>query len=354
MRRIFVGLLALLAFSTSLTHNLTDKMSEVLPSVVYLYVDTFVKSDKIDPITKLTTRTKIPSQPIIGTGFVIDGNNVVTNYHVIAFAIKNNTDVYVTFKGNNRHLKTKILGYDKIADIALLEIPGEHPSVKIVDCSDLRMGDAIFSISHFYGIGWSGTEGIVSSNTRRDVRYPYINNLQLQLLQGSGSSGGPVFNRDGDVIALNHSIVSMFPREAVAKGRSSSMLSMVGYPIRGDTIIKSIEAIRKDIIVTYLDFGVTLIAFGKNSPFHLNRDDDDDTDYPVGIMVLKIDKNLTTPLQPTDIIISIDGKKFSDPLNLFEWLNNQDKYKAGKVVSIEVYRDAEIINIAIPITIAGL
>lgn len=351
MRNLIVGLIALLIFSTSLAHDLTEKMNEVLPSVAYIRVEAFVMRQKIDPITKLTKRVRVPSQPMIGTGFVIDGNNVVTNYHVIAFAVKNNTSIHVTFQGNNQRFKAKILGYDKIADIALLEIPGEHPSVKILNQSELRMGDTVFSISHFYGIGWSGTQGIISSNNRRDVRYPYINNLQLQLLQGSGSSGGPVFNEDGHVIAQNRSIVSMFPRGTTPAG-SSSMLSVVGYPIRGDTIVQSIKAIRKDTIVTYLDLGVSLIEFGKDSPFHLNYDDS--TYYPVGIMVMTIDKNMKTPLQPADVIISIAGRKFTDPIDLFKWLNNQDKYKAGEVINVQVYRDAKIINIAIPITMAGL
>lgn len=353
MRNLIVGLFALLIVNTSSAHNLAETMNEVLPSVAYIRVESFTVRDKINPITKLIETVQIPSTPIVGTGFIIDGNTVVTNYHVISFAVKHNTSIHITFEGNNQRYKAKILGYDKIADIALLEIPGKHPSVKILDCADLRMGDAVFSISHFFGIGWSGTQGTVSSNNRRDVRYPYINNLQLQLLQGSGSSGGPVFNENGHVIALNRSIVSMFPRSVIPVGRSKAMLSMVGYPIRGDTMIKSIAAIRKDIIVTYLDLGASLIDFGKDSPFHLNYASGD-VDYPTGIMVFNIDTGVTTTLKPTDIIISIGKKKFTDPIKLFNWLNRQTKYKDGDTINVQVYRDTEIINIAVPITTAGL
>ncbi len=352
MKRLFIGLIVLLTLSAGQAHDLADAMNAVLPAVAYIRVEQFVVREKFDPITKLTTKTRVPTTPIVGTGFVIDGNNIVTNHHVIAFAVKHNTEIFISFENSNKRYLGKVLGYDKIADVALIEIPGEHPSVEIVNCTDSRMGDPVFSISHFYGIGWSGTQGTISSILRRDVRYPYINNLQLQLLQGSGSSGGPVFNENGKVIALNRSIVSMFPKSLIPP-RSGSMLSMVGYPVRGDTLLDAVKAIREDIIVVYVDLGVSLIEFGKDSMFHLNYADGDDK-YPVGTMVMNIDKGVTTTLQPSDIIISIEGKEFSDPVDLFEWLNNQSKFKAGDTVNVQVYRDTEIINIAVPLTIAGL
>ena len=353
MRRLFVGLIALLAFSAGSAHDLAKVMNEVSPSVVYIRVEAFVMRDTLDPVTKLTERVRVPTTPIIGTGFVIQGNRVVTNQHVVDFSIKNNTDIYVTFQGNNQRYKATVVGYDKIADVAVLEIPGEHPSVLIEVEDELRMGDPVFSISHFYGIGWSATQGTVSSNDRRDTRYPYINNLQLQLLQGSGSSGGPVFNEKGHVVALNRSIVSMFPRGSVPTGRASSMLSMVGYPVRADTLVESIYKILEDQIVVYLDLDVSLLEFGPNGPFHLNYASGD-SDYPVGVMVFNLDKDAETTLKNSDIIISIDGNEFTEPVDLYYWLNTQDEYKAGDTVNVQVYRDTEILNIAVPITMAGL
>jgi len=352
MKRLFIGLVALLTLSTGQAHDLADMMNDVLPAVAYIRVEQFVVRDKVDLVTKLTSKVRVPTTPIVGTGFVIDNNNVVTNYHVIAFAVKHNTEIYITFENSNQRYLGKVLGYDKVADVALVEISDEHPSVEILDSAEFRMGDPVFSISHFYGIGWSGTQGTISSGLRRDRRYPYINNLQLQLLQGSGSSGGPVFNEDGKVIGLNRSILSMFPKSIVPT-RSGSMLSMVGYPVRGDSLLEAIEAIRKDIIVVHLDLGVSLIEFGKDSMFHLNYASGND-EYPIGTMVMNIDKGVTTTLQETDIIISIEGKEFSDPVDLFEWLNTQSEFTHGDTVNVQVYRDTEIINIAVPLTIAGL
>lgn len=355
MRKIVFGLLIVLWLNVGNTHEpeLAEIMSNVLPSVAYIQVEQFAIRDKVDEVTKEVTQVRVAGTPIVGTGFVIDDNIVVTNFHVIAFAVENNTDVYVSFYENNQRYHAKILGYDKVTDVALLGLKGNFPSVKISTNSQMRMGEPIFSISHFYGIGWSGTQGTVSSNARTDVRYPYINNLQLQLLQGSGSSGGPVFNHEGKVVALNRSIVSMFPRSVLEATRGASMLSMVGFPVRSDSLQLAVDAIRKDIIVVYLDLGVSLIDFGPESQFHLNGGDDA-IFFPNGTMVLKIDPNTTTTLMPSDIIVSIGGKEFNTVVELFEWLNSQSEFKAGERINVQVYRDTEIINITVGIKLAGL
>lgn len=351
MQRIFGLLLCLLlSYSAAYAHDLAKPIARAMPAVVYIQVDNYVVRESVNPSTKELSLVRIPNRPIIGTGFIIDGNNVVTNHHVISFAIDNNTDIKVSFKGNKQKYKAKILGYDKVADIALLEIEGDHPSVKICGCDDAHAGDTVFSISHFYGIGWSATQGTVSSNERKDVRYPYINNLQLQLLQGSGSSGGPVFNTDGEVIALNRSIVSMFPRSITSVARSQSMLSMVGYPIRGDTLAKSIASIREELIVVYVDLGVSLTEFGEDSVFHINYSAGL-PDYPYGTMVMSVDDPKKSLLKEADIIMDIDGKAFNHPVDLLLWLQN---YDAGDIVNIQVYRNGEIINIAVELTLAGL
>lgn len=353
MRKFIVCCIALLWTSLGQTHELANTMNAVLPSVVYIQVEQFVVRDRINEVTKEVTKIRLPVTPAVGTGFIIDDNIAVTNYHVVAFATANNTGVYVTFYESNQRHKARVIGYDKIADVALLKLEGTFPSVKISTCANLRMGDPVFSISHFYGIGWSGTQGTVSSVKRTDVRYPYINNLQLQLLQGSGSSGGAVFNGKGEVVALNRSIVAMFPRSILDVGRSSSMLSMVGYPVRGDTLVEAVAAIRKDIIVVRLDLGASITDFGPDSQFHINYASGDPY-FPTGTMVLDIDADTISNLKPTDIIISIEGKNFSTAVELFSWLNSQTKFKAGDDINVQVYRDLKIINITVEIKLAGL
>lgn len=347
MKKILVCFLYFVFFSSNgYTHDLTEVMNGVLPSITYIRVERFQTFDQINEVTKEVTKVDIPQVPIVGTGFVIDGNNVVTNYHVIAYAIKNDTKVHISFIDNNKQYEAKILGYDKVADVALLEIEGNHPSVIISTCDNLRMGDKVFSISNFYGIGWSGTQGSISSNKRSDTRYPYIKNLQLQLLTGSGSSGGPVFNEAGEVIALNRSIVSMFPIQLIL-GRNPSMLSMAAFAIRGDIVIDSINRIREDSIVLRVDLGVDLIPFGEDSMYHTNED----RGFFTGIIVLSVDQGVTTTLKTSDLIIAIGGRTFTDPAILLLWLD--EHFEEGDVISMEVYRDEQVINIVVTLGVAG-
>ena len=346
MKKILVCFLYLVFSSNNgHTHDLAEVMNSVLPSIAYIRVERFQTYDQINEVTREVTKVDVPQSPIVGTGFVIDGNNVVTNYHVIASAIQNNTKVHITFIDNNKQYEAKILGYDKVADVALLEIEGDHQSVVISSPSNLRMGDEVFSISNFYGIGWSGTQGSISSNQRRDSRFPYIKNLQLQLLTGSGSSGGPVFNETGEVIALNRSIVSMLPIQVM--GRNPSMLSMVAFAVRGDTVIDSIKRIREDLIVHRIDLGISLISFGADSTYHINEDED----FFTGIIVLSIDRGTTTTLKESDLIIAIRGRTFTDPGELLSWLD--ENFEEGEVINMEVYRDEQIINIAVTLGVAG-
>ena len=347
MNKIIVCILSILLFSSiGHTHDLADSMERVLPSITYIRAQQFTTVKDIDPVTKEVTEKRVEVNPIVGTGFIIEGNLVVTNHHVIDNAIKNKTEIYVSFiEDNNRHAAT-VIGYDKITDVALLKIEGEYPSITIAESDSLRMGSEVFTISHFYGIGWSGTSGIVSSTGRTDPRYPYVNNLQVQLLSGSGSSGGPVFNADGNVVGINRSIVSMFPRIS-ALGGSGRMLSMVAFPIKGDSMAEAITAIKEHTIVTRLDLGVQMIPFGEDSTFHINKD----ADFFTGIIVYQKDRTSDTTLKSSDLIVSLDNKTFTSPLEILAYLN--ENYEAGDIVKLYVYRDEKLINIDVTLEVVG-
>lgn len=347
MKKLFICLVGIFTFcNIGNTHELSEVMSKVLPAVTYIQIKQNTVISRIDNKTGEVTKVNVPTRPIIGSGFMIESNIVITNYHVISSAVKNNSSVEVLFQNDTTRYKATIIGYDKIADIALLKIQGEHPFVEIVDHKNLRMGDPVFSISHFYGIGWSGTQGIISSTNRQDVRYPYIKNLQLQLLQGTGSSGGPVFDMHGHVIGVNRAILSMFP---INRKSNPSILSSVAYPIRAGTVLDSIARIKKDMVVARVDLGVQLIGFGIDSDFHKNYSDDN---FFTGVFVLSVDKDSLTLLKEVDVIVSIDRRFYSDAGKLLEWLD--DKYDPGDTINMQVYRDDKIINITVTLEMVGI
>ena len=344
MKKLFVCFVALIVWSTGHTHDLGEAMEKVLPAITYIRAQQFQTVKEVNPVTKEVTEKSVQVTPIIGTGFIINDNIVVTNYHVIAKSVKNGTDIFVTFIESNERHEAAIIGYDEIADVALLRLEGSFPSVTICQCDNWRMGQEVFTISHFYGIGWSATNGIISSPDRRDPRYPYIHSLQLQILSGSGSSGGAVFDEDGHVVALNRAIISMNPSSILAP---KSQLSMVAFPIRSDSLTTSIRRILREHIVVRVDLGVQLIEFGDDSGYHSNEN----PDFFTGIIVYsKTDKPLAQ-LKSTDIIIGVDGRTFTKPEELLVYLDAE--YEPGDVVKFYVYRDEQIINIDVTLESVG-
>lgn len=344
MKKLFMCLISIFAFcNVGHTHKLADVMQNVLPSIVYIETEYFVVVDRADMITGEVTKVKAPTRSSTGSGFMIDSNVVVTNHHVIAFAIKNNTKIEIIFKNDDTRYIAKILGYDKIADVALLEIKGSHPFVEIVNSHSLRMGDPVFTISHFYGIGWSGTQGIISSRNREDIRFPYIKQLQVQLLQGTGSSGSPVFDEHGHVVAISRKIIAMLDSP-----KHSSMLSEVGYAVHADTLRDAIERIKKEIIVSRVDLGAVLIDFSMNGEFHQAYAP---SNLFTGVIILEIDTKNKTELKELDVIVGVDEHAYTDPGKLLTYLDQ--KYNPGDVINMQVYRDKNIINIAVTLLTAG-
>lgn len=346
MKKVFVCfLIGMLATSVGHTHELADTMNKVLPSITYIRAQQIQVVEEIDPETQEVSKKEVPLSPIIGTGFVIDKNIIVTNHHVVEVAIEQGTKIFVTFMESNVRYDASVIGYDKVTDVALLRIEGEHPSVTVNGSGEIRMGEEIFTISHFYGIGWSGTEGIVSSTNRSDSRYPYINNIQLQILSGTGSSGGPVFNADGEVVALNRSIISMVPRSVIVG--NNRQLSMVAFPIAGHSVVEAIDRIKREHIVIRADLGVGLVPFSNNSAYHLNED----PSFYTGVIVFSKDKDTKTTLETSDLIISVDKQTFTDPAELLTYLDVT--YEAGDVVKMYVYRNEKLINIDVTLESVG-
>ncbi len=142
----------------------------------------------------------------LGSGFVIDAAGVViTNNHVIADA----TEVTVVFT-NGEELKAEIVGRDTKVDIAVLRVKPKAPlpSVKFGDSTKIRVGDWVMAVGNPFGLGGTVTAGIISARNRNINSGPYDDYIQTDASINKGNSGGPLFNMDGEVIAVNTAILS--------------------------------------------------------------------------------------------------------------------------------------------------
>lgn len=102
------------------------------------------------------------------------------------------------FDGSKR--KLTVVEVDKVREIALLQAdqPFEHV-VRMGDANTLRSGADLISIAAPRSLDFSVVTGNVSSTNRTLHDYPVI---QAALRAAPGSSGGPVFDRNGRLVGL--------------------------------------------------------------------------------------------------------------------------------------------------------
>ena len=142
----------------------------------------------------------------LGSGFIVDTEgHIVTNNHVVEKA----EEIEVTLENGSKY-KARVVGSDPKTDIALIKI---NPREKLVpvrfgSSEELRIGEWVFAIGNPLGLGYTVTAGIVSAKGRSLNMGAYDNFIQTDAPLNPGNSGGPLFNLEGLVIAVNTAIAS--------------------------------------------------------------------------------------------------------------------------------------------------
>jgi len=138
-----------------------------------------------------------------GTGFYLrDRNLIVTNHHVVE------GHRVVVIEGAMFVKQVARVHYaDPKYDLAFLEGPrgaSELPEVRLGTGSPLREGDPVTVIGHPFGLKFSVSSGIISNAREVMNGVPY---LQIDAPLNPGNSGGPVVNREGEVVGINTMII---------------------------------------------------------------------------------------------------------------------------------------------------
>jgi serine protease Do len=200
--------------------DFADIAAQQGPAVVNISVSGKVKTafsgfpggaqiDPEDPFAELFKRFQgaMPQDraPVRGTGsgFIVDPAGVVlTNAHVVADA--DEVTVKLTDK---REFKAKVVGVDKLSDVAVLRINAKDlPSVKIGEPQKSKVGEWVVAIGSPFGLENTVTAGIVSAKSRTLPDEGYVPFLQTDVPINPGNSGGPLFNLRGEVIGINSQI----------------------------------------------------------------------------------------------------------------------------------------------------
>jgi serine protease Do len=205
--------------------DFADIVERYGPSVVHIRVEgkaggnapatlsPFGNGDPNDPFFQFFRRFGPPMAPPgekrqlrgLGSGFVISTDGLImTNAHVVADA----SEITVRLS-DRRELKAKLVGLDRLTDIALLRVDAKGlPTIPIGDPGKARVGDWVLAIGSPFGFDNSVTAGIVSAKSRTLPDENYVPFIQTDVAINPGNSGGPLLNLDGEVIGINSQIYS--------------------------------------------------------------------------------------------------------------------------------------------------
>lgn len=136
-----------------------------------------------------------------GSGFFLDANGMaVTNYHVIKDAYSASIE---TADGTDYDVKS-VLGYDSVKDLAIIQINGTgFKPVTLGNSETVKGGQKVFAIGSPYGLKNSISEGIISYPNR--VLDDGLTYIQISVPVSEGSSGGALFDSQGEVIGITSS-----------------------------------------------------------------------------------------------------------------------------------------------------
>lgn len=136
-----------------------------------------------------------------GSGFFIsDKGHLMTNYHVIAGVKKE--DMTVVDNAGNEHKVTSIAAVSKGSDLAVLKIDAKSPNyLKLNTSEKITVTEEVYAIGtpSAADLNASVTKGIISGKRKTEEGGTLI---QLDASINAGNSGGPLVNKNGEVIGI--------------------------------------------------------------------------------------------------------------------------------------------------------
>jgi putative serine protease PepD len=260
-----------------------------------------------------------------GSGVVMSSEGyIITNHHVIEGG-----DTFSVEFEDGRVYEATLVGSDDLTDIAVLQINATGLTPADFGSSDaLNLGDPVVAIGNPLGQegGASVTVGIVSAFDRR-VDFSgddYLHGMiQTDAAINSGSSGGALFNADGDLVGITSAI-----------GVSQAGPEGIGYAIP----IELVDRISAEIIevgdVAHPFLGVTV------GTHYLETDDG--AIAPAGALIDSIEGTESAAalagIETGDIVVGIGEKEIAGQTDLILAVR---LYRVGDEVEFVVLRGGE-------------
>ncbi len=183
------------AHAAAMPMDWSSIVRQTIPAVVNIAIETITDKDG----TPQRSRD-------VGTGFIVDPSGVIlTNKHVIAGAFR----ITVTMTDRSQWNGT-LIGASSLLDLAVVKIDVGHPLpyLKFADSDKAEVGEPVLLIGNPLGLGTSVSSGIVSAVHRSLMNTPIDDYIQTDAALNHGNSGGPMIDRDGNVLGVDTILVT--------------------------------------------------------------------------------------------------------------------------------------------------
>ncbi len=270
-------------------------------------------------------------QQDIGTGFVVRGNLVVTNKHVVS---DTNAGYSVIDKAEREHEVTKIYR-DPTLDMAILQVEDfEAPALALGDSDQLRVGEPVIAIGTALGqFRHTVTAGVISGLGRTitasgPTGFENLENvIQTDASINPGNSGGPLINARGEVIAVN-----------VATTGAEN----ISFAIPINVVKAALENFEKTGEFDRPMLGIRYTVISERAALY--------NEVPQGAYIIEVAEGGSADqagLQQGDIITEFNNEKIDEENELARLVNQQ---QVGAKVNLEVWRDGRTQTVILTLT----
>lgn len=333
----FAAALGATPAQAQLGSSFADLVEKLQPSVVNISTTTLPTEDNDAQDEVLGIESPNPKiqkyfapqgsdRTALGSGFVIDAQgHILTNNHVI----ENAKEIWVTF-ADETQAEAKLVGADLKTDAAIIKVDVDKPltPVRLGDSDKIRVGDWILAIGNPFGLGGSVTAGIVSAKSRDIEAGAYDSFIQTDASINQGSSGGPMFNTDGEVIGVNTAIFS-------TSGGSMG----IGFATPINLLKFVIEEIKTKGKVERGWLGIRIQPQNRDMASSVAQK------VPAGVMVSSVSEDSAAKksgIEAGDVIIALNGKEVLNPK---EFSRRIAETEVGGKIRLDVWRNAEVASI---------
>ena len=183
----------------------------------------------------------------VGAGFVIEGNRIMTNAHVVS----NATFITVVKEGDPNPWPARVLHVAHDCDLALLTVEDEafFEGTKPLQFGGIPALESTVS-AYGYPIGGdrlSVTRGIVSRIDFQPYTHSEVDShltIQIDAAINPGNSGGPVM-QEGEVVGV------------AFQGYSGAVAQNVGYMIPTPVVLRFLKDVEDGTYDRYMDIAAT-------------------------------------------------------------------------------------------------